>query len=550
MGLLATQVLAQEPNSIVYDFSAVWCGPCQQMAPLVARLEREGLPVRKVDIDKESALADKFGVSTIPTFVLVVDGKEVERHSGAMTETQLRQLIAKVPATSQPLIARTNGLNRGELGAARSFQETLATVADSTSDTTSQESALGRLLPFRNRRENQDQLTIRGNDSETGESPTPTLSTDPMESSVRIRVTINGKINLGSGTIIHSEQGLTKILTCAHIFRGINEDSKIEVDLLSHHKDTVLLARLDSINEEADLGVITVATPKPVPVAAIAQADHTPHVGEQVIGIGCSGGDPPTREQIRVTAVDKYVGPHNLECTGLPVRGRSGGGLFNAQGEVVGVCVAADTEGNRGFYSGLFAVHSILEENQLAFLFRSEQPEPEEALATVAPPHPSAAVSTIPSTTPPEFMPQAAQPVPQAAPLAAGNSTPAAPSTARQPVDLNPGQAEVVVIIRDPSQPDGQSRIVLIHNASDKFLSYLNGELDATHPSHTPLSTIKHSQHTSVARRQPTTAENSSHRITHSAQPIKSTGQLQHTSLSQPVVPQRYVRSSRHSATR
>jgi thiol-disulfide isomerase/thioredoxin len=70
---------APAPRGEVIDFSATWCGPCQQMAPLVARLEREGLPIRKVDIDQDRAFANRYSITAMPTFVLVIDGKEVDR---------------------------------------------------------------------------------------------------------------------------------------------------------------------------------------------------------------------------------------------------------------------------------------------------------------------------------------------------------------------------------------------------------------------------------------------------------------------------------------
>src|SRR5579863_1985129 len=85
------------PAGIVYDFSATWCGPCQQMSAMVSRLEREGLPIRKVDVDHERALAQQFGIRSIPAFVLVINGKEAGRITGATTEYELRQMISRIP---------------------------------------------------------------------------------------------------------------------------------------------------------------------------------------------------------------------------------------------------------------------------------------------------------------------------------------------------------------------------------------------------------------------------------------------------------------------
>ena len=73
---------ANAPQGVLLDFTATWCGPCQQMAPIVSKLERQGFPVRKVDIDQHKALAQQYNVSSIPCFVLVVNDREVTRIVG------------------------------------------------------------------------------------------------------------------------------------------------------------------------------------------------------------------------------------------------------------------------------------------------------------------------------------------------------------------------------------------------------------------------------------------------------------------------------------
>jgi thioredoxin-like negative regulator of GroEL len=90
------------PQACVYHFTASWCGPCQQMSPVVSRLAREGLPIRKVDVDQERALTQQFQIQSIPAFVLVINGREVSRVLGATTEQELRRLIARIPSVEPP----------------------------------------------------------------------------------------------------------------------------------------------------------------------------------------------------------------------------------------------------------------------------------------------------------------------------------------------------------------------------------------------------------------------------------------------------------------
>lgn len=71
---------------IVADFMADWCGPCRQMAPKLQAIERSygtRCSVLKVNVDECSTLAATYHVRSMPTFVFIKNGKEVDRFSGA-----------------------------------------------------------------------------------------------------------------------------------------------------------------------------------------------------------------------------------------------------------------------------------------------------------------------------------------------------------------------------------------------------------------------------------------------------------------------------------
>ena len=74
------------------DFYADWCGPCKMMKPIFDEIEKEyegKVEFKKVDVEAETEMAQKFGVMSIPTFVVLKDGEEVDRKMGAMPKETL-----------------------------------------------------------------------------------------------------------------------------------------------------------------------------------------------------------------------------------------------------------------------------------------------------------------------------------------------------------------------------------------------------------------------------------------------------------------------------
>ena len=84
-----------ENDLVLLDFWAVWCGPCKMIAPIVEALaeEREDIVVGKVNVDDEMELAASFGVSSIPTVVLVKDGKVAATSVGYRSKADLEKAL-------------------------------------------------------------------------------------------------------------------------------------------------------------------------------------------------------------------------------------------------------------------------------------------------------------------------------------------------------------------------------------------------------------------------------------------------------------------------
>ena len=89
--------IIQQEKPVLVDFFAEWCGPCQTMGPILKQVKDdlgEAVAIIKIDVDKNKALATKFQVRGVPTFMLFKNGKQVWKQAGLLTKNELKQKIS------------------------------------------------------------------------------------------------------------------------------------------------------------------------------------------------------------------------------------------------------------------------------------------------------------------------------------------------------------------------------------------------------------------------------------------------------------------------
>ena len=426
--VLCSSVIAGRARgeAILLDFQTSWCGACRIMEPVVHELAAEGYHVRKVDGDQDPDLVRKYRIEAYPTFVALRDGQEVARVTGPASKSQLKVLIAKANSAADRTVPSAN-VDPGP------------TVRGQSPDSALAASGVGW-----------EPAAVAPS---SRAAPVLAGSERLLAASVRLQIQDSNGQSTGSGTIIDARDGEALILTCGHMFREFDESGRILVDCFGPGALQRIPATLVSYDLNSDVGLVRMICSQPFVVAKVARPGYACRPGETVISFGCDNGADATARITQVVSIDRYRHAPNLQVAFEPVQGRSGGGLFNSAGELVGVCNAADAEDKQGLFAALKAVYAELDRAKLSFVYQADG---------------SQAVSA-------ELDSQLAEAAPiPVAPVASMHMLSDDERTLLETL-RSPQGAEVICLVRALDDPQAKSRVFQINRASSAFWRELAG---------------------------------------------------------------------------
>ena len=89
------EFISESQNRVVVDFYAEWCGPCKMMAPVFENLSEKypNIEFAKVNVDESMNVSAKYGIMSIPTFIIFENGKPIKKQLGAMSELDFENFI-------------------------------------------------------------------------------------------------------------------------------------------------------------------------------------------------------------------------------------------------------------------------------------------------------------------------------------------------------------------------------------------------------------------------------------------------------------------------
>lgn len=523
---LCALLTAATPDIVLLEFYSPSCGPCQSMQGTIDRLKKDGYPIQQINVEAAPDVARQYQIRHVPTCILLVSGKEVSRLDGAQSRDAIESIFQQAKAAQQAsaqvaaqaatqaeefvvrgqspegrrglgLFNRLGGAKQADPGAPP-MQISGGTAAPTSMPPSSQPAAeFGRDDAFSRRQsaatampETQMPVAAAAPTNVATNIPTNalpvtaptanvnagTVSDRALLSTVRLKIEDPAGVSFGTGTIIDVLKDEALVVTCGHIFRDSKGQGKILVDLHNSLASQPVPGQLISFDLTRDIALVSIRAGVAVPAASVASDPSKIKEGTRVFSIGCDHGHEASVRESRITAVNKYNGSPNYTASGMPVQGRSGGGLFTPDGTLIGICNAADQQDDEGLYAALGTIHWQLDQIGQTAIYQKTIPTADAVAAT-------ASRDEVPTQSLTDMAAMAAMPESASAP---GNFHQALPG----------GNQEIIFIVRDKNQPQSRSEAIVIERPTPELMEALsrasrgNTAISSSQPIPTTMRTL------------------------------------------------------------
>lgn len=443
---------AADSDPMLYFFTSAGCAPCIQVKQVVGQLDREGYPVTTVDVNQRPDWATAFRVTRTPTLVLVRDNDVLAWQPRPMRAEELRGWFRTVGFS----LASSSAPNKSAPPLiVRPVQDKVSIPAANTPASISQFSSPTIHQGTRNAQNRFEE--------------------NALNATVRLQVKDATGSSFATGTVVHSHAGESLVLTCGHVFRESAGRGQITAELGFGGEVIKVPGELLDYDAEAnDIALVSIRNGShELGVADIAATGADVSRGDEVFSLGCDHGQDPTIRHSAIKNLARYDGSMKYDIFGRPVNGRSGGGLFDEEGKLIGVCNAAAVEVDEGIYTALETIHWQLAKTNLDHVFDTQ--DDVQGTASLIAVNQPASIDLSPSS---DMVPIRRRPK-TIAPGAVAKGTfdlPVSPVSPvrnvsfEEPVSAN--DHEVLITIRSRSNPK-DSKTITISDPTPKLLDYL-----------------------------------------------------------------------------
>ena len=360
---------ANEPH--LYFFTSEGCAPCEVVKPSISKLAAAGYPTTTIHVRQQPEWARHFKISRTPTVVLVQNEHAIGRREGMIRHDELLDWFKTINYRPNAI----SDFPKTQVAQSQPFRKAAGTKVVLDNQNSSGGSAS---------RDSESANSFRSPTMHKGTSrPANAAESRAFAATVKLQVEDPEGISYATGTVIHSHNNESLVMTCGHVFRDSEGQGIIRADYgFDQPSQKTGPGELIFYDADArDIALVVIKTEgRELPAVEVASRKTIVSKGDDAFSIGCDHGEFPTIRHTQIKNRAAYDGAIKYDIFGRPVDGRSGGGLFTSSGQIVGVCNAAVVDVDEGIYTALDTIHWQLAKVKLDHLF-----DPAVALAMASP---------------------------------------------------------------------------------------------------------------------------------------------------------------------